>query len=470
MSSINITKTDVIWSYIAQFFGLCSNIIILPFILTHLSTDVIAIWTIFFSVSTMVVMLDIGFQEAFARNVAYVYGGMSVLKKEGIANDNFINNDSSINYSLLKSLIITMRKFYGLLVLIILIILFIPGTFYINYLSKGLLDYKEILYSWIIYSISLGISFYCIMYNALLQGKGYFKEFNILKIISKLIYLVLIVVGMSLGYGIITIAVANLISMIAYKLIAPLYVNKDKMYDKLKDILPSKDNLLRVIGYNAIRSGIAAIILNFTTRSSPVFFPLFVPSLTLTAQYGISIQIVGLISNLSLIYGITHVPLMAQYRVDKNSKGLKNKFGETIALMSIIFFIGTICTLFFGNYVFELIGSNTKLLSTLPLLFLFIIFFLDTNHSLSIGFISTGNYIPHLKSTIIIGICIIACTFLFTKVFGWGLYGFIFSIGVCQLYHNFRWPLEVTRELKCSYTNILFTGYRSILSNLIKVK
>ncbi len=467
---MNITKTDVIWSYIAQFFGLCTNIITLPLILTHLSSDILAIWYVFFSVSTLVVMLDIGFQEAFVRNIAYVYGGASVLSKEGIIHNQDSITNGEIDYPLLKSLIITMRRFYGRIVFIILLFLLIPCTFYISYLSGDIPAYNNIILAWVIYAVSLAITFYCILYNAILQGKGYFKELNILKIGSKLIYLILLILGLLLGYGILAIAVANLIAIIIYSFVAPFFINKDKMFDILKKITKRDVNLLDIVGHNALKAGVSALVLSFTTRGSTMFFPLFIPSLDIVAQYGLSMQIIVLIWGTSLIYGQVHAPLLAQFRIHQNIQGLKQKFGEAFVVMITIFLIGALSTFLFGNLIFSYIGSNTLLLPALPLLFLFIIYFFDLNHTLAISFIASKNYIPYLKASIVTGIGIAFFMFFFTQVLDWGLYGFIFAIGVGQLlYHNWRWPLEITRDLQCNYKDILRLGITSLLTKKSKV-
>jgi len=80
---INISKTDVLWNYIAQFFSLASGLITLPLILKMLTVEEIALNYIFLTVSSLVLLFDFGFSPQFSRNVSYVYGGAQTLKKEG---------------------------------------------------------------------------------------------------------------------------------------------------------------------------------------------------------------------------------------------------------------------------------------------------------------------------------------------------------------------------------------------------
>ena len=70
---IHITKKDVLWGYIAQFFNIGAGILLLPVILKLLPADILGVWYIFLTISSLVQMIDFGFQPTFTRNVAYVF-------------------------------------------------------------------------------------------------------------------------------------------------------------------------------------------------------------------------------------------------------------------------------------------------------------------------------------------------------------------------------------------------------------
>ena len=44
---IHITKKDVLWGYIAQFFNIGAGILLLPVILKLLPADILGVWYIF---------------------------------------------------------------------------------------------------------------------------------------------------------------------------------------------------------------------------------------------------------------------------------------------------------------------------------------------------------------------------------------------------------------------------------------
>ena len=59
MANIKIGKSDVIWSYIGNFFRVAANIILLPVVLKMLTDDELGIWYVFGSVSQIVILLDL---------------------------------------------------------------------------------------------------------------------------------------------------------------------------------------------------------------------------------------------------------------------------------------------------------------------------------------------------------------------------------------------------------------------------
>lgn len=62
---IHITKKDVLWGYIAQFFNIGAGILLLPVILKLLPADILGVWYIFLTISSLVQMIDFGFQPTF---------------------------------------------------------------------------------------------------------------------------------------------------------------------------------------------------------------------------------------------------------------------------------------------------------------------------------------------------------------------------------------------------------------------
>ena len=106
---IKISKADVLWNYIAQFFSLASGLFTLPLILKMLTVEEIALNYIFLTISSLVMLFDFGFSPQFSRNVSYVYGGAKTLKKEGIEAEIKIFNGLLVDFMYKENVNILIR-------------------------------------------------------------------------------------------------------------------------------------------------------------------------------------------------------------------------------------------------------------------------------------------------------------------------------------------------------------------------
>lgn len=75
MGDIKITKKDVMWGYIGQFFQIGSGIITLPLVLRLLTPDEVGMNYLMLTISTMVALLDFGFSGQFGLNFTFVNSG-----------------------------------------------------------------------------------------------------------------------------------------------------------------------------------------------------------------------------------------------------------------------------------------------------------------------------------------------------------------------------------------------------------
>ena len=95
---IKLTKRDYIWSYVGEFFSVCSYIIMTPFALYYLEADMYGLWGVFQSVAGITTLFDFGFSTTFARNINYCWCGAKELKKTGV----IFADSQEPNYKLMK--------------------------------------------------------------------------------------------------------------------------------------------------------------------------------------------------------------------------------------------------------------------------------------------------------------------------------------------------------------------------------
>ena len=425
---IHITKKDVLWGYIAQFFNIGAGILLLPVILKLLPADILGVWYIFLTISSLVQMIDFGFQPTFTRNVAYVFSGAVKLQAKGL--DKGQTHLDHPNYPLLKNMISVMKRFYGGISLLVIFLLLTAGSWYIDDRTNHIAANEEIMISWFIYTTSTVLNLYYSYYNALLVGRGLVKENNQLIIITRSTYLVLAALGLIAGYGLIAVATANFLSIIINRLVAIHFFYRNGLRKILRNTQATKEKLL---------------------------------PMETVASYGLTVNLINILSGVSPLYLGTHIPEIYKDRIDNNLPDIRRIFGEGIFVFYLLYILGALCLVLLGPWALELFHSKTQLLPPGPLLLMLFVQFLESNHGMAATLITTRNEVPYLKAALISGFFIALFSLTSLYYTDWGICGVVALTGLVQIsYNNWKWPLMVSQELEKSYPQLVKIGFLSL--------
>ena len=443
----NISRKDVIWNYIATFFKIGAGLILLPFILKMMPTETVGIWTIFTTITTLIALLDLGFNPSFTRNVTYVFSGVKELKKKGIAE---LNKNNAIDYGLLKGTISAMRWFYSRMTIVVLLLLLVVGNIYMYFLMQSYTgDRTDLCIAWIILIILNAYDIYTLYYDSLLQGKGLIKLSKQISVIGQLIYLIVAIVLIVLGQGLIAIVSAQALSIIIRRFLSyRAFFTKEIKASLQSSKSQNKKEIISAIYPNAIKLGLTSIG-SFLINKSAIFMGSIFLSLSEVAMYGITMQVVGILSSLAGVYYNSYIPKITQLRTTNNNKELKAIFYRGSIIQLSVFVLGGLVFVLFGNYVLDLINSQTKFLGAGMLTVVLIISFLERNHILATGFLLAKNEVPFFAASLWSGAATILLLWVFLDVVHWGVWGLILAKGIVQLaYQNWKWPLVLLKEIR----------------------
>ena len=136
MAVADVGKKDLVWTMLATFFKIGVGVLLFPIILKMLPAETVGVWTIFVTITQLTFIFDFGFNTSFARNVSYVFSGVSSLKRDGYeqVESSCVNK---IDYSLLGGTIRAMRYFYSKMAIVLFLLFAILGTFYIYTLMQA---------------------------------------------------------------------------------------------------------------------------------------------------------------------------------------------------------------------------------------------------------------------------------------------------------------------------------------------
>jgi len=458
------TKKDLVWSYLAQIFKYGSSLFLLPIVLINLPSDQLAIWYIFTSINALIFLLDFGFQPNITRNVTYVFSGANKLLKEGV--ELFIENNE-INYPLLYALIKTIKKIYRKLAVAGFIILLSAGSlYYTSIIGEVKSVSREFLWiSWIIFAIATVFNFYFTYLKCLLIGKGLIQQAQKASILTAATYLIIGLIGLKLGYGLIALTLATLISSLVNRTISYNYFYESKLKSELnKSKISRIDNkeLFPIIWHNAKKMGLVILGGFLINQANILIIPKFL-SLDMVAKFGLMKQLIAIITTISAIFFTTYTPKMNSLFIIRRNDKLIKILGISLIIFAILFLLASLILIFMGNNLLNLIGSHTLLLPTQLILIMLLIGLLDQQHTMMANVLTFSNYIPFVKASLISGIIYIIISFLLLKYTSIGLYAVIIPGLLVQLaYNNWKWPLEASKMLKVNYSFIWKSSFKTM--------
>jgi O-antigen/teichoic acid export membrane protein len=438
------------WNYAATFLQVGVGVILLPFILRVFPTETVAIWTIFTTIMALTGLLDFGFNPSFARNVSYVVSGVKELKTTGY---NIVeSHNSEIDYSLFKGLINAMKWFYARVSVILFLLLATAGTYYMHTVLKTYSgSHTEVYIAWAILVAINSYSLYTMYYDSLMQGKGLIKRSKQIQIVGQSVYLVVAVALILLRFNLIAIVSAQALSIIIRRILAYRTIYTVE-FRRLLKIVPAraKRDFVRPIMPNAVRMGLHFLFTFIAIKSMILVGSLFFP-LEKMASYGITVNIIGIISGLASVFYASYIPQFSAFFVQGNIAGVKSVYQKSTLMLFAVFFACGALLLLAGDWAFSVVHSKTSLL---PKLYVFIALLVECHYAYVclIGTIaSTKNEVPFLPVTIAVGVLNISLLFLSVYFTDVGILALVLIPATNLL--NWIWMRKVLKSIKNEKNN-----------------
>lgn len=437
---------DVIWGYCAQFLNIGSGIILLPLMLHFFGSNDLGLWYSFLAITSLVQLLEFGLQPTITRYISYIFAGAQSINAGEIPD----SHDEQVNHDLLHDMIKACRKTYFLISCFAFIILLSLGSYYVYITTKLQSNTHESLLSWLLYSIGIVINFYFTYLNGIFQGAGQQsivnKTISINKISFLLISSILIIAKFSLN-GII---IANFASII----ISRLYIRAkfNIIFNPGKNSFSTSNEqtnqLIKLLWHSTWRLGVVQLGSFMILRANQLIASSAL-GLSVAASYGISLQILSVLSTFSSLPFTLKIPQITSMHVKKDKSSTIRIYKNSLYFCWITFSVSAMLLILFGGPVLGIIKSKTHLLDTIWLTALSITLLLELNHTISATFLTTLNKVPFVNASLISGAAVVILSILSVHYTLLGIGGLILSQAIVQaLYNNWKWPLTVSRYLK----------------------
>jgi O-antigen/teichoic acid export membrane protein len=464
MSNMNIGRKDVIWNYVATFLKIGVGVILLPFILRVFPQEMVAIWAIFSTIIALTGLLDFGFSSSFTRNVTYVVSGVKELKTTG---HQFVANNTEITYSLFKGLINAMKWFYRRVAIILFLLLSTGGTYYIYTVLKTYSgSHVEVYVAWAVLCIINSYSLYTMYYDSIIQGKGLIKRAKQINVFAYTVYLISAVILILCRFNLIAVVSAQALLVIIKRYLSYRTVYTIEFRQQLRAVKAERTReLLRPIYPNALKIGLNSVGWYFISSAPMIIGSLFLPLNTI-ASYGITMQIVNIIWNISSVYYYTYQPKIIQARTQGDTRFMRMFYLKNCWVQLFSFLVcGTVLVLL-GDWGLNLIKSKTTLLPTSFVITALLVFFFALNYGIAEAVLLTKNEVPFYKVSLLTGVVTIILVLALLHYTNLGVWKLIIAPGIAQsVYSDWKWPIVVAKELEIRRQDV-YDSIKSICNRI----
>lgn len=392
--------------------------------MTNISSTEFALWAIFLSINSFMILIDFGYGATFSRFIMYAYSGSENIR------DPYINSKknelANPNLKLLSMIIISTQKVYKKLMLISFGILLILSLyiFFIIFKENQDISYFKSISSWFIFFISILITISSMKDAAIMKGLNKVYELQKITIINSILIMILKICFLLLGLGILGLAIANLTTVLLLKI----------QYKKsLKEVfLENEANLKEAkIGFHEkfyedykfikekSRGMGGTLISQFLQTQFIVFLlPLFL-GLKVISEFTLSYQLITTIGSVSSILFSVYYIKLGNAIVTRNYKLSSRIYKKTFTTFVGSYFVFSLLLILKGKEVLTFLKSNLDILPQNDLILLVLYVFVYQMIQRSTSIIALSNNQKFVKSLL--------------------LFSFISSIGmIVLLYFNFE--------------------------------
>ena len=448
----------MLWNYAATTMRLLFVIAVMPVTLHLLPAEEVGIWTLFITLTSITSLLDFGFANSFSRNIAYVYSGAKELKERGYT----AAASSEINYGLLKNLLSAMKRYYGMMAILFLLIFAAVSPFYLSSVLTQYSGHKQSIWiAWSLFGGSLAYELYTYCYNTILIGRGLVKRTMQITVFSQSLRIILTVTFLLCGLGIISLVLGLLVGNLVNRTLAhSAFYDRETKAELAKVTCSQGWKTIKTLAPNSLKIGFTSLSAFLRTRLTTLMAPFYL-SLSQIGDFGISNQAMFVISALGLSWYQTFYSKTAQYRVKDEVEGTKRLYIKGNLNLILMFVAGGSALLLLGGRFLRLIHSDNALLCNEYLIIMLLFSFLDARQSMANGTLIAKNEVPFFKADIISGICSVLALWVMFHFTSWGVLNLILAPGlVLCAYMNWKVPCTLSKEIKLSwkdYKNVCFS-------------
>lgn len=373
-------------SFIARSLSL---IVMLPFVLTQLTTEEINLWYIFSAITSFQLLIDLGFSPTFARVIAYAIGGADIHSLRSPRGD----APGSPNWKTLERIYSTMRYVYTRLGTAWFVLLFSLGTLAVTKPITLMEDSPVAWLAWVIVLMSSTFTFLGIAYSSYLQGINKIALLRRWEIITSIGSTATCVLVLIFNGSLLALVIVQQ-SWLVTNVIRNRWLAREVLDGRMKTFhRTSRDvDVLNAVWPSTWRTGIGVFTGFGIVQASGIIYAQ-VASPSAATSYFLALRLIQAVNQFSQAPFYSKLPTLARMYSEGRKSDMIRLAKKGMAFSYLTFITGFVTLGIFGIPVLEYIGSNVVFPDFLLWALVGIAYFFERYGAMHINLYSTTNNI-----------------------------------------------------------------------------
>jgi O-antigen/teichoic acid export membrane protein len=433
-----------------------ANLLLLPLVLTRLSSTEYATWVVFIALGNFANLADFGFGAAIPRVYSYLWAGAEDFDTEGMPAS---KGDGKPNFERIRQLNATAHSLYLKLSLGAMFLLAVGGSAFLVRSADASGIPQRIWWLWALFLIAIAYNLATSYWVLACQGLNLVRKMEIAAIFSGLGYVCCTAILLFMGAGLLAMIVATFLKGV---------IMREKCRRACRQAVPPSEQkvgphpeIIKKLWPNAYKFGILSIGA-YLVMNGPVLICRWFLGEKTTASFGLTSQVVNFLTSFAILWLTVKWPEIAILRMRGRLEEMAALFARRLSLVMASFIALALVVFFAGNVILEWKGTHTRLLPRHYLAFYFI-YIAQQIFYIQFGTLTfTENVMPLFKVSLFTGLGVIACGLIMTPLFGlWGLViaPFMVEMSYCSWFTVWRGfqgqPLSLRRFCRAMFFRTL---------------
>jgi len=447
-----LRRSTIVWSWVFNGFRLATGLLLLPLVLHKLFTEELGMYYVFLSLVALAPVIDFGFSPTILRFVSYAMGGAETIQAHGVSK----GTGAGPNFGLLWQLFFTTRALYRVMALIALVILGVWGTYIVELRIHETPSPNVTRMAWLITLIATVLNVYSSWAPVFLRGMDEVLISVRITVLASVVRFVLAAGLLLAGAGLMSLPLGDLTGSLIQQVIA----RRACLRRLRRQPPPAKADTwqnLRIMWPNSWRLGLLSFG-SYLTVNANTAICLSVLGLAANARYGLSVQLLGVITGMASVWTQVKWPVIGQQRARHDYAAIQRTLWPRMWLQYLTFLAMAGGLLLCGQPLLQLLGSGKQMLPLPWLALLVFNSFLETQVSIWGTLISTENRIPFLWPSVAGSLLALALSLTLIHTTSLGLGAFVLApLLAHSLFNYWYWPRYAAHGIQTSWARFMFS-------------